>query len=46
MYSAGHRVPVRVKFIEQPATKKMTAPKPAQMPEGTPYGVPPDFKPQ
>lgn len=43
MYAAGHRVPVRVKFIEQPAAK-ISAPASTVPSAGTPYGVPPDFK--
>jgi hypothetical protein len=44
MYTAGHRVPVKVKFIEQ--ANKVSAPTPAttSVPSGVPYGVPPDFK--
>jgi len=43
MYSAGHRVPMKVKFIEQPAAK-ISTPTPAAPSGGTPYGVPPDFR--
>ena len=44
MYSAGHRVPVKVKFIEQ-APNKISSPTPTTtVPSGTPYGVPPDYK--
>jgi YmgG-like glycine-zipper protein len=45
MYSAGHRVPVKIKYIEQPSIN-ITAPIPDDSPDGTPYGVPPDFKPK
>jgi len=44
MYTAGHRVPVKVKFIEQAPKASAPAPVPVQIPSEIPYGVPPDFK--
>ena len=48
MYTAGHRVPVRIKYIEQRPSVNITAPTPVESveaPAGVPYGVPPDYKP-